>query len=993
MDLLRWMGLIVLPCGFGAAAFAQHLAPIADPVTHRLLPSGILKLPIELNAQLAHTFRDEDGTTVLLCLGDFAMVVGEQPAQTLKSKEAVVWISQREHDGHPYRHMQVLLWKDAEIREVGGTMTSGPALFVTLDTFGEIKANVDDVSFESSSKTPIYRRGEAVRHAIMTGKLRGSDEQVHMRVFDASGLSEPKGPAPPRPLVNVRSGGDLTFAEAVDGRRILTVTGGVYLSRGAGIRDEHLELQADAVVIFLPPAPEMPPAGPPGASGLGGETDESRQEAARGERPGPGGAALAPERRLLSTGLGDVEVEAAYLEGDVVMRQGPNMIRASRLYYDFRQDRALILDAVARAVVAPEDPERSIPLYVRAAEIRQLAQNHFSAENAILTTSEFHTPHYHVGARHVELINRTPRDLAGQQRELRTGTFIIRQATLNLGGHPLMYWPHLRGNIGAGETAIKSVRSGYSDDWGVELETRWYLFNVLGLETPDGFDSTLHLDYFSERGPAIGADVDYERDTYFGLLRSYLIHDSGEDFLGRDREQPSKEGTRGRFLLRHRQYLEDDWQLSLELSYISDASFLEEFFEDEFDNDKEQETLLYLKKQHDNRALTIHLQSHILDFVTETERLPDITAYTVGEPFGDRATRYSESRLGFVRYRPKDQTFQEFLHTGPLHGSSSVGRVDSRQEVGMPLDVGPVRLVPFAVLRGTAWDDSPDDGGIARIFGTYGIHGTMYLSRTFPDVKSTLLDVDGIRHVIKPDVTAWISHTNRDSDELYPFDETVEEIDEIDGVMLGLRQRWQTKRGEQETRRTVDFLTWDLELGVFNDAQSDDITNGFTSYSRPENSISHNYLNSSVIWRLNDRTALLSTLNYDINDGEIDVMDFSLAVERPPRLSYLVGYRFINESDSELLGFGMDYRLSDKHTLALRELFDVHLGRNLDFTVALIRKFPHWFGALSFALDDVEDDFGVSFSVWPAGLPQSSLGSRRFTGLGPNAQLPQLQGG
>jgi len=993
MHLLRWTGLFVLLCGCATVTLAQHLAPIADPVTRRLLPSGILNLPIELNAQLAHSFRDADGTTVLHCLGDFAMVVGEQPAQTLESKEAVVWIGHREHDGRPYRHMQVLLWKDAAIREVGGTVTNGPALFVTLDTSGDIKANVDDVAFESSSKTRIYRQGEAIRKAIMAGKLRGADEEVHMRVFDASGLSEPEGPVPPRPLVNVRSGGDLTFAEAVDGRRILTVTGGVYLSRGAGLREEHLELQADAVVIFLPPAPEMPPAGPPGASGLGGEPDESRKETLHGEQPGPSDATLAPDRQLLSTGLGDVEVEAAYLEGDVVMRQGPNMIRASRLYYDFRQERALILDAVARAVVAPEDPERSIPLYVRAAEIRQLSQNHFSAENAILTTSEFHTPHYHVGARHVELINRTPRDLAGQQRELRTGTFIVRHATLNLGGPTLLYWPHLRGNIGAGETAIKSLRSGYSDDWGVELETRWYLFNVLGLETPDGFDSTLHLDYFSDRGPAIGVDADYERDTYFGLLRSYVIQDSGEDFLGRDREQPSEEGTRGRFLLRHRQYLEDDWQLSLELSYISDPSFLEEFFEDEFDNDKEQETLLYLKKQHDNRALTIHLQSHILDFVTETERLPDIAAFTVGEPAGRRATWYSENRLGMVRYRPKDQTFTEFLYAGPQQGSSTVARVDSRQEIGIPIDVGPVRLVPFAVLRGTAWDDSPDDGGIARIFGTYGVHGTMYLSRTFPDVKSTLLDIDGVRHVIKPDVTAWISHTNHDSDELFPFDETVEEIDEIDGVMLGLRQRWQTRRGEGETRRTVDFLTWDLELGAFNDASGEAVTDGFTSYSRPENSIAYNYLNSSLVWRLNDRTALLNRLNYDINDGEIDVMDLSLAVDRPPRLSYLIGYRFINESDSDLLGFGMDYRLTDKHTLALRELFDVDLGRNLDFTVALIRKFPHWYGALSFALDDVEDDFGVSLSVWPAGLPQTSLGSRRFTGLGPNARLPQLQGG
>ena len=154
-----------------------------------------------------------------------------------------------------------------------------------------------------------------------------------------------------------------------------------------------------------------------------------------------------------------------------------------------------------------------------------------------------------------------------------------------------------------------------------------------------------------------------------------------------------------------------------------------------------------------------------------------------------------------------------------------------------------------------------------------------------------------------------------------------------------------------------------------------------TTERAPEGSIARNFINSSLIWRVNDRTALLSELNYDVNDGEVDIFNLSLAVERTPRLSYLLGYRFIEESDSNLLGFDMNYRLTEKHTLALRELFDLDRGRTLDFTVVLIRKFPRWFAALSFELDEAEDDFGVSLSVWPEGLPQVGVGSRRFTGL------------
>ena len=129
-------------------------------------------------------------------------------------------------------------------------------------------------------------------------------------------------------------------------------------------------------------------------------------------------------------------------------------------------------------------------------------------------------------------------------------------------------------------------------------------------------------------------------------------------------------------------------------------------------------------------------------------------------------------------------------------------------------------------------------------------------------------------------------------------------------------------------------------------------------------------------------------MNYDLNDADLDILNVSMAVERTPRLSYLIGYRFIDESESNLLGFDLNYKLTEKHSLAFRESFDLDRGETLDFTVALIRKHPRWFSAISFNLDESEDDFGVSLSIWPEGLPQAALGSRRFTGL---AQTTRLQ--
>lgn len=962
---------------------AQPPVPLADPVERAILPAGITRADVRLEAEIAYGFRDDDGTDAIHLVGNASLRVGENDGTQVTGQELVVWIMAQNREGIAYQHIQVFVWKDGYISEPGRTTTFGPALFVTLNTAGEIRTSVDNLTRRPSSDNTVYQQGNAVRHAFNSGADMALFQNTALSTLDITGYGA-KGAKIPKskPVIYFRSEGTVAGPIVRDGLRMMTVIGGAYLSRGVPGENEYLEIQADAVVIFLPPEAGEPSAaspdhsGQPESVGLGAQSAPLAEPAARAAEKQPG--RLSPDRQMMtSVGFGDSEVEGVYLEGDVMMTQGPNMIRADRLFYDFVHERAKILDGVVRANLV----ERNVPLYLRAAEIRQLSPNQFSATNARITTSEFYTPHYHIGTGKVELTNRTPADPAGRQTGLVAGSFRIDNATLNVLGRPVAYWPTIRGNVDTSETAIQSLRLGYSDDFGVEVETDWNLFSLLGLETPTGFDSDLSLDYFSERGPAVGVDVDYERDNYFGLVRSYLIHDAGDDFLGRDRETTDYSGLRGRLLTRHRQYFDEDWELSLELSYISDRGFLEEFFESEFDNDKEQETLLRLKKQRENWAFTATLQGRILDFTTQIERYPDFAFFVEGKSLADRLTWFSENRAGLLRYSPSDPTFRELLRDGGRDSSGTVARVDSRQELEAPLDAGPLRIVPFVSGRATAWDDSPRDGGLVRGFGSYGLRSSMYLSRLYPDYQSQLWDFSGLRHVMKFDATAWMSHANYDSEDLYPFDDPVEGIDEVDGATFGWRQRFQTKRGEGANRRTVDVVSYDVEIGAFNDAPDDAITNGFVSYSRPEESAARNFVNIANTWRINDRTAVLAETNYDLDDGKVDIYNLSVVVERPPRLSYLIGYRFIKPTDSSLLAFDLNYQLTEKHTLALRERFDLDRGRPLDFTIGLVRRLPRWFTAITFEMDEGEDDFGVSFSLWPEGLSKAVLGSKRFTGL------------
>lgn len=962
-------------------AYAQSGVPLGDEVERALTPRAILDADVHLSGSLAYLYRAAEGADIAHLIGDVQVRVGEQRAQRMGSREAVAWLTTDQDENGPYTRLEIYLRDEAAVREPGGTVTIGPVLFVTLATRGRVLVHHDFMTTESSEESPVYREGWAVRDAFRSGmRTESTTPTTTIQVFaprgDRSGEDEIAS------VVHYRSRS--LSSEIIDDRRVITAIGDVYLYRGKPGSDRFLEIRAQGAVIFFPLQPsEPPPSDPDGRAepSPAGVDEASTQDQPRPSTSFPMEAMNLRTEAFADFGQGSGTIQGAYLEGDVLLTSARNTIRASRIYYDFEYDKALILDAVVRVDI----PDRNIPLYIRADQIRQLSSRHLEASNARFTTSEFYTPHYHVGAGRIELVDRTPTDFSGQRRVPRSGTFTLRDATFNIGGVPVLYWPLIQGDVDEGETSIRGVSVGYSRSFGAEVQTRWRLFSLLGLREPEGFDATLKLDYFSERGPAIGVDGDYRFDDSFGEFKSYLMNDTGEDNLGRGRRniEPEHE-TRGRLTWRHREFLPDDWELTFELSYISDRNFLEEYFENEFDNDKDQETLLYLKKQVDNWAFTAHLQYRLMDFVTQTERLPDFSFRLVGQPLADWATLYSEARAGLVRYRTAEIELRDFLLFGRRREESSgiTARAETRQDVSLgPLDIGPLRIVPFVAGRAGAWDDTPDEGGADRIMGQYGLRGSMYLWRVYDDVRSTLWDIDGLRHIIKPDFVIWGAHGNLDSDRLYPFDESVERVDEIDGVTLGVRQRWQTHRGQGDNRRITDVFTSDFSIGAFADAPSRYVFDGFTSYSRPENSVSRNYMNHTATWRVNDATALVYEVNYDLNDMEMDRYNVSLVVERLPRLTYLVAYRFINETESNLLGVGVNYQLNEKYTVALRQEVDIDRGSNMDVTLGLMRRYPRWNVIMALSLDEAEDHVGFSMSVTPEGFPAATLGPKRFTGL------------
>ncbi len=750
------------------------------------------------------------------------------------------------------------------------------------------------------------------------------------------------------------------------GAELITIIGRIYILWQQGDVDGRpsklYELQADSVVIWR------------------GGTDAAQ----------PGGGAAAIEE----TGVSEI-----YVAGDVHFRQGQRTIRADELYYDLRHERGLARNVVMRTF----DPARNVPIYVRAKQLRQVGENEFVAEDIALTTSEFWTPQLSLAASEVRVVDesdgeRPPGILPDSSLDVR-----LKDVKFKYGETTLLSLPVVRSNRQAPEVPIRTLRAGHDRTYGTSLETRWFLSRILGLREPEGTDASLALDYYGDRGMGGGAEVSYERDTCFGSVLGYVIDDHGLDRLGRARkgiEVPDE--TRGRFKLQHRHFLPYSWQLTAEVSYLSDKNFLEQYYRSEFNVGKEQETLLHVKRIEDNWGLALLGKTRINDFMDQVEEVPTAEYHLTGQSlFDDRLTFFSDNQVSRYRYRfspenPLSEPDEFFTFTG------------TRNELDMPLMLGSSKIVPF--VAGTfGYDDGAGfqteiDGEPAQSedviwVGEAGARmSTQPFWCVYPGVESGLLDLHQLRHIIRPSITA-VTYTESDA-----------VAEQRDTLNLEIAQRWQTKRGPAGRQRTVDWLALDVDFVWVNDSSDETAGPDRFIWSRPFIPMVNragtmippldrratemfgprqNYVSTETILRLTDTTAVLSDMYYDMQDGVIEQFNAGFSRLCWPDLSYYLGSRYLRNIDNTLgergshaLTFVATYVLDPRYTAVFAEQYDLDYGSNIRTDLTLIRKYHRLNLALTFSIDESLDEQRIVLSLWPEGIPELALGLGRYMGLG-----------
>jgi hypothetical protein len=667
------------------------------------------------------------------------------------------------------------------------------------------------------------------------------------------------------------------------------------------------------------------------------------------------------------------------------------------------------------------DVERGIPIYVRAVRLRRIAEDKFSAENAVLTSSEFYLPQISLTASKVVIADTTAIDAQKGRVSRDSYDVEMRDVRFKAGKRTLFYWPGMRANFERPDIPIKSVRTGHDNTFGTFVESRWYLSRLLGLREPEGTDSTLLLDYYSKRGFGSGVEINYDRENYYGELLGYVISDHGEDRLGRIRSRKDLESDRelrGRFTWRHRQFLPYHWQLTTGVSYISDEHFIESFYRSEFNTGERQETYVHLKRLQDNWALSFLGKARINRFADELEELPSVEFHLTGQSlFEDRFTLYSDSEIGRLRQRiGKDHSELPVLGARPPIATNMIDVSEDqftfashRTELDMPIRAEPFKIIPY--VAGTFGYDNRSgftrtlvDGSDTGSFGEKDIWIGEAGIRVFP----RLWDLSQLRHIVRPYLTAVV------------YGESDDVVEQRDAVSAGISQRLLTKRGPEGRQQTVEWMRLDTEVTFLNHTgEAEDSSPDRYIWARPivplrvlsapeifnGDMISHDgrratglhrfenwgprrdYFSADYIWRVSDTSAILSDLNFDIQSCVVQQFNIGFSHLVWPNLSYYIGSRYLrrvrvlDETGSNAFVFAATYILDPRYTVVFAQEYDLDYGVSVRSDVTLLRQYHRMYYGLTFSADESLDRKAVMFSIWPQGVPEMGIGQRRYTGL------------
>ncbi|MEP7248194.1 MAG: hypothetical protein ABI787_00270 [Spartobacteria bacterium] len=665
---------------------------------------------------------------------------------------------------------------------------------------------------------------------------------------------------------------------------------------------------------------------------------------------------LATARENVAIHFGDTDIYSDYAQYDsnkrtIFLKGNVRIYRGLSLYLG--EQATYNLDT--KAINADQMRSSTYPYLISGQKVTSESDDHYTVQNGSFTTHDAEKPDFHLQAQSVRIYQ--------------NDRVIFKNVTFYVGKIPIFWWPYLYQSL---DRAFSySVVPAFLSSWGPSL------LGQITFPIGEKITSTLKLDYRSRRGVAIGFDSDIrygKDDKSIAKFSTYFLQDQNPDLNRTSLPRNGTPTSRFRLSLQDRTQITDSLEATIDVTKLSDAFILQDFFPTEFRTNPEPDNVVALTKTSPFYTLTAYGRFAFNTFFETTERLPEVALDIKRHGlFGGPIFYEGETSVGQLsRNFPAGSIFEDY----------SAYRIDSFHQLTYPNTYfGVLAIVPRVGFRETYYSRTenltgslfvPDPaapefplpnpttnsllgppldygGGVFRSIFNAGVEGSFKISREWEDVQTRFLGLDGLRHIVQPFANfSYVSSPNVDPATILQFDRvqpstklnpidfpqytSIDAIDNWTIARIGVRNRLQTRRDDLT-------VSW-LELETYVDVNFD---NPFdkTDYSNVFNKLRI----TPVPW-----ATLVIESQIPLLDSGFTEVNTSVNFKPSANTVLTLGHRYLEGNplflDSSLFTIGGYWRIDDNWAVGFLEQYEANTNIVEQQRYSVYRDLTSWVASL-----------------------------------------------
>ncbi len=587
------------------------------------------------------------------------------------------------------------------------------------------------------------------------------------------------------------------------------------------------------------------------------------------------------------------------------------------------------------------------PYFVSADKISVVSDSETIVENGTFTTDDSENPSFHLRAKKVRIYE--------------NDRVVFQNVAFYIGKVPVFWWPYLYQSLD--DAFSFSISPAYLSSWGPSLLTQ------VTFPITKEIHGRVRFDYRARRGEALGFETEIKHGTNkdnLASLRTYYLQDQNP-LLNRTNLPRGTIGTaRYRLTLQDRTYFTDDLYATVNITKLSDAFLLQDFYQNEFRYDPKPDNIIALTKSNPFYTITALGRFQANAFFDTTERFPEVALDIKRHAlFGSPIFYEGETSIGDL--------YRNFASASPYTDYGSF-RADTFHQLLYPNTYfGWLSLVPRVGFRATYYDQSRDvsktvltpsngnpylpdfiapnlrypvvDGGdVLRTVFNAGMEGSFKVSRVWENVQSRALGLDGLRHIIQPFFNFSYVADNTDPTAILQFDRfqpstklapvdfpqftSIDSIDNWTVARVGVRNTLQTRRDDL-TVSWMDLETY-VDVNIDNPFDKTDYSNLFNTFHF-----------QPVPW-----AQLAVTSQFPAFDKGFTEVNTRVIFQPVSNFQFSVGHRYLNNNpfflDSSLYTVGAYYRISDNWGVSALEQYEAETGLVESQRYSVYRDLSSW---------------------------------------------------